>query len=342
MSAREKLHKLLNDEPTDSGVDEDGEVDLYAVLQVTTAATEAQVKHAYRKLALRFHPDKFDQSKVLSAANSSTPTSAQGNGNNNIDNEETLREQWTHRFQRITLAYSILSDPKKRQRYDQTGSVEDSVLDTLAEDGRDWDAYFAEIYKGMVNTAAIDKFAATYRESAEERADLLQAYRTCQGDMEGILNSVPLAVVEDELRFRKTLDAAIKAKEIEPLAGYTAFNKQAYAKRVRAAKREAKEAEALARELSAANGGGAQMEAGATEHKDKLDSLQALIQQRSQQRMGSLIANLEAKYAPKPKAKSRASKPNAKKRTRASSVDEPSEAEFLALQEKLFGKKTKA
>ncbi|KAJ1972236.1 hypothetical protein H4R35_004789 [Dimargaris xerosporica] len=338
MSAREKLHNLLNDDPSDSGVDDDGEVDLYAVLQVTTAATETQVKHAYRKLALQFHPDKFDQAKVLTAVNGSTRVSTQ----DNASDEETLREQWTRRFQRITLAYSILSDPKKRERYDQTGSVEDSVLDTLAEDGRDWDAYFAEIYKGMVNTAAIDKFAATYRESTEERADLLQAYQTCQGDMEGILNSVPLAVVEDELRFRKILDAAIDAKEVEQLVRYTAFNKRAYTKRVKAAQREAKEAEALACELNATNGDNAHTNTATTEQDDELGSLQALIQQRSQQRMGSLIANLEAKYAPKPKAKARTSKANTRKRTRAPSVDEPSEAEFLALQEKLFGKKTKA
>lgn len=65
------------------------ETKLYDVLGVAPDASESELKKAYRKLALQFHPDK------------------------NPDAGD--------RFKEITAAYDILSDPKKRELYDQYG-----------------------------------------------------------------------------------------------------------------------------------------------------------------------------------------------------------------------------
>lgn len=66
--------------------------DLYEVLGVTKAAAEDEIKKAYRKLAVKFHPDKNPGDKHA---------------------EEKFKE--------LSQAYEVLSDPQKRAAYDQYG-----------------------------------------------------------------------------------------------------------------------------------------------------------------------------------------------------------------------------
>lgn len=63
----------------------------YDILEISKAATSADVKKAYRKLALQWHPDK-------------NPS--------NVD-------EANRRFKQICQAYEILSDDKQRAAYDQ-------------------------------------------------------------------------------------------------------------------------------------------------------------------------------------------------------------------------------
>ncbi|KAK7259245.1 hypothetical protein RIF29_24847 [Crotalaria pallida] len=64
----------------------------YDILQVSKSASDEQLKKAYRKLALKYHPDK------------------------NQGNEEANK-----RFAEINNAYEVLSDSKKRNIYDRYG-----------------------------------------------------------------------------------------------------------------------------------------------------------------------------------------------------------------------------
>lgn len=68
--------------------------DLYAILEVELSATEIEIKKAYRKLALRYHPDK-------------------------VSEEE--RETAEIKFKEVCHAYEVLSDEKKRGDYDLYG-----------------------------------------------------------------------------------------------------------------------------------------------------------------------------------------------------------------------------
>src|ERR671935_37001 len=65
--------------------------DYYEVLGVSRAASDDEIKKAYRKLALQFHPDRNNSPEA------------------------------TERFKEATEAYQVLSDAEKRSLYDRYG-----------------------------------------------------------------------------------------------------------------------------------------------------------------------------------------------------------------------------
>lgn len=111
-------------------------VDLYAVLNLTNTATPDDVKKSYRKLALIHHPDKH------SAA------------------AEDVKAAAALKFQQISFAYAVLSDDKRRQRYDKTGRT-DEGLDFGVEDGG-WEAYFEELFD-KVTKEKLDELKKEYQ-----------------------------------------------------------------------------------------------------------------------------------------------------------------------------------
>jgi len=68
-------------------------VDYYSILGVDRSANEDEIKKAYRKLAIKWHPDKNPNNKELSEK----------------------------KFKEVSEAYEVLSDPEKRKIYDQFG-----------------------------------------------------------------------------------------------------------------------------------------------------------------------------------------------------------------------------
>lgn len=69
--------------------------ELYTILEIPKTATDDEIKKAYKKAALKHHPDR------------------------NPNNPEA-----TSKFQEVGKAFATLSDPQKRQRYDQFGVID--------------------------------------------------------------------------------------------------------------------------------------------------------------------------------------------------------------------------
>ncbi len=71
-------------------------LDPYATLNVKRDATPEQIKRAYRKAAMKAHPDRGGDAE---------------------------------KFHQVQLAYEVLSDPARRERYDSTGEINPSAVD---------------------------------------------------------------------------------------------------------------------------------------------------------------------------------------------------------------------
>ena len=68
--------------------------EFYDILGVDKTASENEIKKAYRKQAIKYHPDKSPEDK---------------------------KEEYTEKFKELTEAYEVLSDSKKREMYDRFG-----------------------------------------------------------------------------------------------------------------------------------------------------------------------------------------------------------------------------
>ncbi|EGT30072.1 CBN-DNJ-14 protein [Caenorhabditis brenneri] len=79
---------------------------LYNVLGLQKGATDDEIKKAYRKLALRYHPDK------------------------NLDGDPEKTEM----FKEINYANAVLSNPNKRRVYDEMGETGLKLMEQFGED----------------------------------------------------------------------------------------------------------------------------------------------------------------------------------------------------------------
>ncbi|PVU99721.1 hypothetical protein BB559_000447 [Furculomyces boomerangus] len=268
-----------------------GEYELYTTLGIQKSASIEEIKKAYRLMALKTHPDKL-MGKTVSE-----------------------QEDAKQVFQKVGFAYSILIDEKKREIYDKVGSVEDIDMMSNGEhffnsEGKDWDAYFKELWNGIVDASTIEEFSLKYKGSEEEKKDIVEAYTNFDGDMNKILENVMLASVEEEDRIIGIIKNEIKLGNLNETKKFkSTISKSSSNKRRKAAAIEEKMAEKLREELGLDKDlkkiKKDLVEEG-TESNDT-NALQVLFQKRKAASMKTLFV-------------------------------EPSEEEFLALQEKLFKK----
>jgi len=92
--------------------------DYYKILGVNKKSSPDDIKKAYRKLALKYHPDK------------------------NPDNKQAEEQ-----FKKISEAYAVISDPEKRKQYDHFGSDTFSQKFSQEDIFREFD--FSKIFRDM-------------------------------------------------------------------------------------------------------------------------------------------------------------------------------------------------
>ncbi len=114
--------------------------DYYQTLEIERNASDADIKKAYRRLALKYHPDRNP-------------------GDNGAE----------EKFKEINEAYACLSDPHKRSHYDQFGTTED----TGAGFGGfgDFSSSFGDIFEDVFGNIFGD-FAGRQRTRPSKGADL--------------------------------------------------------------------------------------------------------------------------------------------------------------------------
>jgi DnaJ-class molecular chaperone len=110
-----------------------GGKDFYDTLGIPRGANETEIKKAYRKLAMKWHPDKNAEGK----------------------------EQAEKKFKAVSEAYEVLSDPGKKKTYDQFG--EDGLKDGLGGGGgggggfnpQNAEDIFAQFFSGEIGRAHV-------------------------------------------------------------------------------------------------------------------------------------------------------------------------------------------
>ena len=94
-----------------------GRADFYELLSVARDASGDEIKRAYRKLAMRYHPDRNPDDGAAE-----------------------------HKFKEISEAYEVLSDAEKRQAYDRFGHA---AFEGAAGGGFDFSTSFADVFDDL-------------------------------------------------------------------------------------------------------------------------------------------------------------------------------------------------
>ena len=173
--------------------------DYYSVLGVSKDASAEEIKKVYRKLALKYHPDK------------------------NPDNPEAEKK-----FKEASEAYAILSDPEKREKYDKYGSADfsgfpEDIFSSFSDvfQGFGFDSFFGgrrqrqHVRRGShisvpVSVTLVDTLSETDAKIAFKRSIICESCegngysdekdictcQNCQGNGEVTFQAGPMTVVQ--------------------------------------------------------------------------------------------------------------------------------------------------
>lgn len=215
----------------------------YEVLGLEKSCGEKEIKRAYHRLCLKYHPDKNDG----------------------------FREE----FDRVQVSYMVLSNSKLRSKYDRTGIV--SLKETgedIDDEDFDWDEYFRGQFQ-EINKEMIEKDREEYQGSEEEENDIKREFVILKGDMSKLFEVVIHLEfnIDEERRIFKLCEnfiksAEIKTKDIPKWEEYLAKRDKIVQKMERKRKREEKAADKVLKEKKNSD---------KKKTGDDLDSLRALI-----------------------------------------------------------------
>lgn len=110
--------------------------DPYEVLELTREASQEEIKAAYRRLARRFHPD--------------------------VNPDDRQAEE---RFKEIGQAYTVLSDPERRDRFDRFGTADEQVP-------VDFGGGFGDLFDMFFGGEGVRGRRRTGRDGDDVRADI--------------------------------------------------------------------------------------------------------------------------------------------------------------------------
>lgn len=191
--------------------EEYAELDLYEVLQANKTESQANIRKAYLRSALRTHPDKT--------------------GGNDEE------------FRKVAFAYSILSNESYRKQYDQTGKLDFREDATIAD-------LFSKIVKVEITEDMIEEDRKAYQHSEEEKQDIIKSYKKYGGDFDLIFENIIHSSETDIERIIEIINTAIENGILTKTKKFsTSTSKSRISKRRSEAEREAKEVEKSRKEL---------------------------------------------------------------------------------------------
>ena len=137
--------------------------DYYDVLGLSKSASDSEIKSSYRKLAMKYHPDKNPDNKKA---------------------EDNFRE--------ITESYEILKDSQKRAAYDQYGHAAFSQGSSGGNPGGGFGGGFSDIFEDMFGMGGGDQGRRSAPTGSDLRYDLsVSLEQAFSGDQMEISLTVP-------------------------------------------------------------------------------------------------------------------------------------------------------
>ncbi|KAF4747865.1 ribonucleotide-diphosphate reductase subunit rnr1, partial [Perkinsus olseni] len=241
---------MTSSEVDEGGPQEEGDAFLlYRLLGVERDSTIGEIRKGYLLRARQVHPDK------------------------NLDDPRAHES-----FVKLQRAYSILSDPEQRKRYDDSGG-DLTIFEDESDEFREAYQYYRKLYP-VLTSEDIDAFAARYRHSEEEMEDLRGFVEEHKGDVSDLLEWIILSTPEDVSRFADYIRTWLSSEKKDLLPAFESSlpKLRRNGKRLAAqSKREAKKAKS-------------------PEEDPSLGNLALAIRQKQQKRQGDFLDDLEKNW----------------------------------------------
>lgn len=203
---------------------------LYDALQCDKRADPSEMKKAYRRQALKFHPDKV-HARARTKSTSDEKAGQRNQTTGSSGNKAAIRDA-TLKFQAVSAAYSVLMDPQGRKWYDATGQVRDDNDDDNgngkthqtfhcrkangSQDQQRWDEFFHSVFQEMFTAEEKHGTADSYRGSDQEVQDVIHYYKMCKGNFHKMLDCIVHGDTKDTKRWKRDIIIpAIRKGQVE-------------------------------------------------------------------------------------------------------------------------------